>query len=103
MIDWTRVQELKDEIGEDDFAEVAEMFIDEVEEVIARLRADPEPTRLAEDLHFLKSSALNVGFRDLSALCQAGEQTAAAGAPHSVDLAPIFASYAASKAAFLSG
>ncbi len=27
MIDWTRVEELRDEIGPEDFAEVAELFL----------------------------------------------------------------------------
>ncbi|MCB1357092.1 MAG: Hpt domain-containing protein [Maritimibacter sp.] len=103
MIDWNRVSELKDEIGEEDFSEVAEMFIAEVEEVIDRLKAAPVPARYEEDLHFIKSSALNLGFSELSALCQQGERQAAAGDAEGVDLAPVFASYAASKDAFLAG
>ncbi len=103
MIDWARVQELKDEIGEDDFAEVAEMFMAEVEEVIERLKATPDPATYEQDLHFLKSSALNLGFSDLSALCQDGERRSAAGAAESVELAPVFAAYDASKTAFLTG
>jgi HPt (histidine-containing phosphotransfer) domain-containing protein len=103
MIDWARVQELRDEIGEEDFGEIAEMFMAEVEEVIARLKLAPDPATYEEDLHFLKSSALNLGFAQLSALCQNGEQRAAAGEAHAVDLAPVFSSYHASKAAFLAG
>ena len=103
MIDWDRVRELKDEIGEEDFAEVAEMFIGEVEEVIDRLKASPDPASFEADLHFIKSSALNLGFSDLSALCQAGERQAAGGDARSIDLAPVFASYSASKEAFFAG
>lgn len=103
MIDWTRVQDLKDEIGEDDFAEVAEMFLDEVDEVIARLKSAPDPARYEADLHFIKSSALNLGFSDLSALCQAGERRAASGDASAIDLTPVFAIYDASRAAFLEG
>ena len=103
MIDWTRVRELKDEIGEEDFAEVAEMFIGEVEEVIDRLKVAPDPSRYEEDLHFIKSSALNLGFADLAARCQTGERQAATGNTGSVDLAGVFASYSASKSAFLDG
>jgi HPt (histidine-containing phosphotransfer) domain-containing protein len=100
VIDWDRVQELKDEIGDDDFAEVAEMFIAEVEEVIDRLKTSPDPARYEEDLHFLKSSALNLGFSRLSALCHAGERKAAAGEAARVDFAPVFEIYEASKAEF---
>lgn len=103
MIDWARVRELKDEIGAEDFAEVAEMFIAEVEEVIDRLKTAPDPTRYEEDLHFIKSSALNLGFDDLSTLCQNGERKAASGDAENVDLAPVFSCYVASKAAFLTG
>jgi len=102
MIDWNRVSELKEEIGEDDFAEVAEMFMAEVEEVIARMRSRPDPAAYEADLHFLKSSALNLGFSQLSALCQEGETRAAGGMAEAVELAPIFASYDQSKSAFLS-
>jgi HPt (histidine-containing phosphotransfer) domain-containing protein len=103
MIDWHRVRELKDEIGEDDFAEVAELFVAEVEDVIDRLRVHAEPAQLEADLHFLKSSALNLGFSRLAELCQAGERQAASGEAGSIALAPIFDCYEASKAAFAAG
>ncbi len=101
MIDWERVSELKEEIGEEDFSEVAELFMSEVEDVLERLRHAPDPARFEEDLHFLKSSALNLGFSDFSNLCQAGEKCAAQGEAASVDLAPIFTSYDATKAIFV--
>lgn len=100
MISWARVQELKDEIGEEDFAEVAEMFLEEVDEVIARLKSDPKPESYEQDLHFLKSSSLNLGFDALSKLCGTGEMLAAAGNYDEVELAPVFETYSASKSAF---
>jgi len=103
MIDWERVQELKDEIGDEDFAEVADMFMSEVEEVICRLQQAPDPASYEADLHFLKSSALNLGFAQLASLCQEGERRSASGDAGTVELAPIFASYDASKEAFRSG
>lgn len=101
MIDWERIQELKEEIGEDDFAEVAEMFMNEVEHVIGRLQLAPNPETYESDLHFLKSSALNLGFACLAGLCETGERQSASGEAGNVELAPIFACYEASKAAFL--
>ncbi len=101
MIDWNRVTELKDEIGEDDFAIVAEMFLEEVEEVIGRLKANPKPALFEQDMHFLKSSALNLGFKALTALCAVGEREAAAGNFEAVPLAPLFKTYDASKAEFV--
>jgi len=103
MIDWTRVNELKEEIGPDDFTEVVEVFLAEMDDVMSRLKTAPDPAQYEADLHFVKSSALNIGFDELSKLCQIGERQAATGAAANVDLAPIFASYDASKHAFAAG
>ena len=100
MISWDRVNELRDEIGEEDFAEVAEIFLEEVEEVIDRLRVDPQPAQFEQDLHFLKSSSLNLGFEALSKVCGDGERQAAAGAFDPAGLGDVFATFDASKAAF---
>ena len=99
MIDWERVNELRGEIGLDDFAEVAAMFLDEADEVIARLASDAGAKVIEADLHFLKGAALNLGFSALSALCQDGERRAAGG-DSSVDLDSVRRTYAESKAAF---
>lgn len=101
MIDWARVQRLRDEVGSEDFREVVALFLEEVDEVAARLRAGPDPGRLEADLHFLKGSALNLGFADFGALCHAGEQRAAAGDAAAVDVAGLVAVYDRSRAAFL--
>lgn len=103
MIDWARVEELKQEVGEDDFAELVELFLEEVEETITRLKQAPDPANLEEDMHFLKGSALNLGFEQFSTLCQAGESAAAAGGADTINLPEIFTSYAGSKAEFLKG
>lgn len=102
MIDWTRVRELRDEVGAEDFDEVVELFIEEVDEVTARLRFTPEPTALEADFHFLKGSALSLGFEDFAALCQKGETASAQGRSGDVDLALIISSYEVSKSTFLS-
>lgn len=103
MIEWARVNELRDEFGEDDFQEVVELFLDEVEEVINRLRSKPKPEQLEDDLHFLKGSALNLGFRSFSRLCQHGERESARGRAAMVDLRPIMESYEVSKRQFVDG
>lgn len=102
MIDWDRVRELRGEIGAEDFAEVVGLFLEEADEVIARLSADGGAKVLAADLHFLKGAALNLGFAALSALCQDGERRASAG-DLSVDLEAVRQAYAACRAAFESG
>lgn len=72
MIDWLRMSELREEIGQDGFDEVVDVFLEEAEEVVARLLQAPFPTH--EDLHFLKGSALNLGFVAVAQLCQDGER-----------------------------
>lgn len=99
MIDWDRVRELKAEIGEPDFEEVATMFLDESDEVIARLSRDAGAERLEKDLHFLKGAALNLGFAQLAALCQDGERRAAAGVTD-IDLAAVCGVYEVSRRMF---
>lgn len=103
MIDWARVQRLRDEVGSEDFREVVALFLEEVDEVVGRLRSGTGggAARLESDLHFLKGSALNLGFADFGALCHAGEQRAAAGDAAGVDLAGLVAVYDRSRAAFL--
>lgn len=101
MIDWERVAELRDEIGGENFAEVVELFLEEVDTVIERLHRAPEPSRYEQDLHFLKGSAWNLGFADFGGLCQQGERLSAAGEPHRVDISAILGCYSASRAAFL--
>jgi HPt (histidine-containing phosphotransfer) domain-containing protein len=101
MIDWDRVANLRAEIGAEDFAEVAEMFLDEADEVVARLRVGGPGPGLEAELHFLKGSALNLGFRELAGLCNTGEKRAANGEP--VDVARVIQSYGASRAAFAAG
>jgi len=103
MINWDRVNELRDEIGPEDFQEVAEMFLEEVEEVISRLKSSPNPATYEEDMHFLKGGALNLGFSDFSDLCEIGEKAAADGQAVAICLEQVFATYDASKIAFNKG
>ena len=102
MIDWGRVNALRNEIGAADFAEVVTLFLEEADEVVARLSNRLGAPRLEADLHFLKGAALNLGFADFAGLCQMGERRAAHGDP-SADLTAIRHSYGASKAAFERG
>lgn len=99
MIDWSRVKELQSEIGEEDFAEVAELFLEEADEAITRLRQHGNAAARQADLHFLKGSALNLGFSDLARLCHDGERACADGTP--CDTEAVAQSYVAARAAFL--
>lgn len=102
MIDWDRVGELRLEIGAEDFAEVVALFLEEADEVVGRLPATSGSKPIENALHFLKGSALNLGFADLARLCQDGERLAGAGAV-AIDVSPVVTCYEASKAAFEAG
>ena len=99
MIDWDRVAQLREEVGPEDFGEVVQLFLEEVDEVTERLATVAEAGRLSEDLHFLRGSALNLGFRDFGMMCQEAERVAAAGGSPEVD--PILRCFVASRQAFV--
>ncbi len=103
MISWDRVREFRREVGQDDFAEVAEMFMEEVEGVIQRMRTQPDKASLVEDLHFLKGCALNLGFNAFSSLCEDCERMAASDRSHHINLQDVFSAYEQSKSEFLDG
>jgi HPt (histidine-containing phosphotransfer) domain-containing protein len=101
MIDWDRVTDLKNEVGEEDFNEVVEIFLEEVDEVVLRLKSTQDRSKLGEDLHFLKGSSLNLGFAAFSNLCALGEKAVFKGEADSVDLETVIGSFDASRAMFL--
>jgi histidine phosphotransfer protein HptB len=103
MIDWARVNDLKEEIGLDDLAEVTAMFLDEADELVARLTPAASAAQIEADLHFLKGCAVNLGFRALAILCRTGERSARAADTRAFDLAEVAQVYQASKVAFLAG
>jgi HPt (histidine-containing phosphotransfer) domain-containing protein len=102
VIAWGRVNELRDEIGANDFDEVVALFLEEADAVILRISPVAGAKALECDLHFLKGAALNLGFSDFANFCQDGERRAAVG-DLDVDLAQLCASYQASKRAFALG
>lgn len=102
MIDWVQVNALRDEVGAEDFEEVVELFLEEVQEVVDDLRGAADSAQLESKMHFLKGSALNLGFSDFSDLCAAGEKAAADGRAEEVDVGGVLDCYDASRGVFLS-
>lgn len=89
MIDRDRLEELRQEIGEEDFSEVADS--------LATLCAATGP--LGPDVfHGLRGSALNLGFTDFATACTEAEKRANAG--QSVDVAHLDRLYRDSVKAF---
>ncbi len=103
MIDWNRINELREEIGIEDFDEIVSLFLEEVEAEIAEITQLRTCVELGEKLHFLKGSALNLGFEGFARLCQQGEDAADRGENEKVDPEKIRQNYFASKTIFLSG
>lgn len=103
MIDWTRIAQLRRDIGEDDFDEVIEIFVDEVEGIIDGLRDAVSPEQIADDLHSLKGSASNLGFTAVAQICSTGAARAQSLDQGGFDLAELLQTYELSKACFLDG
>ena len=101
MIDWDQVRCLRSEVGVDDFEEVVALFLEETQDAVDRLANAPSIETLEGDLHFLKGSALSLGFSALSELCQKGESLAAKGKQQEVDIGPVLSCYEGSKIAFI--
>ena len=102
MIRWTRVNELRDEVGAEDFDEVVELFLEEVEETIRDLSPKSSASQMEQHLHFLKGCALNMGFQMFSDLCQDGERKSAKGETGTIDVAAIINGFEISRSLFLS-
>lgn len=94
MIDWDRVTELQEEIGEEDFVEVGQMFVAEIEEKLQEMAA--AGSHDAADFHYLRGSAANLGLVEFAGLCGEAEQTARGGGIG--DFAAVRASFTASLA-----
>jgi len=97
------VNELRDEVGAEDFAEVVEIFLEEVDEVMDRLRAVPDVSTYETEMHFLKGSALNLGFEALSDLCSRCEADARGPERDNIDLGAVIRTYEMSKVEFNNG
>ncbi|MCT4556857.1 MAG: Hpt domain-containing protein [Pelagimonas sp.] len=101
MIDWARVAELVDEIGAEDFQEVVDLFLSEVDSAIEMLQtAAGDATVVEEQMHFLKGAALNLGFEDLAQLCLKGEKAAAGGQADAVSVEEVRQIYTSSRVTF---
>lgn len=69
FIDWDRVSELRAEVGAEDFDEILELFLAEVDASLARVADAPT----ADEFHALRGSALNLGMAALAQRCGEAE------------------------------
>ena len=102
MINWTQIKQLEEDVGVEDFGDVVELFLAEVDEAVESL-----PTLDVEDaavigpaLHFLKGSAFNLGFQEFGEYCSQGEAASIKGTSDTVDIEKVASLYQQSKEAF---
>ncbi|NSX53563.1 Hpt domain-containing protein [Parasulfitobacter algicola] len=100
MIDWNRINELKKEIGLDDFDEVIGLFLEEAEDVLANLKQDQPEDKLLEYLHYLKGSALNIGFNHVAVICTKLEKRLDESNYNHREIETLFEAYNTSKTHF---
>lgn len=102
MIDWAQIRQLEADIGTEDFSEVVDLFIAEVDEAVMQLAEDPPEAAdlLVSALHFLKGSAYNLGFRAFGDYCSEGEKMAMDGDGNDVNLKKTIRLYVESKEHF---
>jgi histidine phosphotransfer protein HptB len=72
MISMERIDELRTEVGEEDFAEIVELFLSEADLLLDDLGKVVDMATAESLLHSLKGSALNLGFVHLADLCREG-------------------------------
>ncbi|MEM7488353.1 MAG: histidine kinase [Pseudomonadota bacterium] len=89
MIDVTRMNELRAEIGQEDLAMILDVYLTEAEEMLGRLAECPSVEERGKALHFLRSGALNLGLEGLaaSAATDDGDLSALRDAYHATRLA----------------
>jgi len=95
MIDWRRVAVLKGDLSDQTFDALLALFRREVEETLELIA---EENAGAEACHFLRGSALNMGFSTFARTCAEGER-----APGSLPTETLRSCWRASLAAFLAG
>ena len=101
MIDWERVRTLHDDLGEEGFAAVVALYFEETDAAFGRLAAAATAREAEQAFHFLRSSALNMGFADLAEICARAERRAVAGAPTRDEAVAARAAYDPARTAFL--
>ena len=76
MIDHSRLQELINDFGEEDLADLIDSFLEEAVETVDALEgtiSEAYTKERAELFHFLKGCALNVGAMKLADVCETFE------------------------------
>ena len=70
MIDRERIEDLRREVGQKDFAHVVGLFFEEIACSLPEVFELTEPDEIRDLLYFIRGSALNLGFFELARLCE---------------------------------
>lgn len=97
-MNWKRIDQLREEVGEESLAEVLLMFLEETDEVVQKLDVTASAQTVESDMHFLKGAAMNIGFDSVAELCQTAETAAADGHTGTINVQPILDNYAKDRA-----
>lgn len=101
MIRWERYEELRQEVGDEDLAEIVDLFLSELEETIAAIMSTPAAGLTADAFHSLKGSCLNIGFDGLANLCAVAETAILRGEAGGIDRDMLAETYSASRSGFM--
>lgn len=99
MLDRDQLTRLRQDVGQQGFAEIVVLFLQETDEGIRKLCQEDKKSNMASDLHFLKGAALNLGLQQFGDLCHKSEILARMGQEGKVDLQELQAIYQSSRAA----
>ncbi len=95
IIDIQRAEELRAEVGDSDFAEIAGLSLEELIETADTLLSETDPAARSNAFHGMKGAALNLGFTQVARLCAVGER-----APEAACVTEVTRACAAARAAF---
>lgn len=68
MIDHSRIQELRTEIGDEDLTFIVSVYLEEARRTLDGLSGGLSQDDRARTVHFLRSGALNIGLRGIATL-----------------------------------
>lgn len=100
MIDWTKVTDLRYELGAENFHEMVGIFVQELDEVIGELDERVELATLPELLVFMTDSSDRLGFSAFAEACRERELALDPQGIEFIDVEHLIILYCESRVAF---
>jgi HPt (histidine-containing phosphotransfer) domain-containing protein len=101
MLNLKQLKDLKSDVGDEGFADLIKLFIEETDDAILRMTNGGPSKDPAADFHFLKGAARNLGLDAFSAICHQAEMSAAQGLPLAISPEGLDAAWQDSRARLL--